>query len=124
MKRYLCEKNVFVDDLREMIGRPWRNNMYNQTTPAFKAGKLYPMTEGKYMNEFTDEFGTTWIATDWLLDHFRFLPDIPLIEGRNTPKRDSTAGMKIQDERLTLRGFLICAAVGFMVAVTLIALFW
>lgn len=61
---------------------------------------------------------------NWIYNNFKEVPGDELVPEPYTIHRASTEGLKIQDERLTLRGFLICAAVGFMVALTIVAYFW
>lgn len=68
MKRYLCEKKVWIqpDPIYPEGGR----------LLAFKAGNIYAEHVNDYWSELTDELGTAHIVTKELLVDFKELPPI------------------------------------------------
>lgn len=62
---------------------------------------------------------------EWLYHNFKELPGDELVPEPYTIRRASTEGMKIQDtDGITLEGIMTWCAVGFLLAISLIALFW
>lgn len=61
----------------------------------------------------------------WLYHNFKQVPSDDLVPEPFVIHRASTEGMKIRDaDGITWEGIMTCGAVMFLLAITLIALFW
>lgn len=122
MKRYLCVKNVFY---------PKADPASGQMRPMliFKAGKVYAEYINDAWSELTGEDWSQHMVTPQLIKNFKELESVD-----DTPPADVVQPahdtmqwhreIQSEDGSGFFRGCLICAAIGFLGAITLIALFW
>lgn len=121
MRRFQCtNRNLLSFDF---------GSLYDEVSPD--EAKKHPLKIGTWFDQphmfLRDKFNDIHaVSISWIANNFKELPEAQLIDD---PYADHEASeyrefIRDGDERLTLRGLLICAAVGFMVAISLIALFW